>query len=1063
MGNKLIFPNFFNFINTYDIIFLFETWIEDKNIVNFNKFFLGYELRWVPATRQSQYGRARGGCLYGYKKSLKPMITPQFKTYGQLHILQMVIKNFTYNILPTYLNCIDWDADFNLMKLVLSDTYNLQNIILMGDMNVRIGEEQVLDESVMEQNYKICSTRRSKDKIVDGKGRKLLELLDDIGGLILNGRSISDPQGEFTFVGVMGSSVNDICSVPIDLTNINYDFKVLQETFSDHMPIVLSMHIENIYSRKEKKMSLLPKLNWDIQNPEIYWNKVLRNINALNVQTVTIPQITDILNDSAKIPGTTKKEPIFNQKWFDYDCFNARKKSFKYLEMFRKKNNPYVRKLYMAANKEYKLVCVQKQKAYDTKILEILGNVQNSKQWGAALRKIRNTSPICGKSIDINEFAEHFKKLMTPSSNCKTVMYAEPNIIVPFLDDEIAIDEIMSTLKKAKNGKAPGIDRIPYEFYKNAPATFIVKLQSTLNVIFKNHEAPESLKKSIIFPLFKKGDLNVTSNYRGISFMNTISKIFTGVLLQRLETWVEHFNILNEYQAGFRKGYSTIDCIYSLVSVIKIHCMVPKNKVYAFFVDFRAAFDTVDRHALFYKLYNCGVSSKLIKIMQSIYNDTQVCVWNGEELSSWFNTTMGVRQGCLLSPLLFALYLNDLDEELVGGIDINGWRIKLLMYADDVVLISDQPGSFQAMINQLEQYCNKWNLTVNTSKSKTMIFSSGGRKGRAEQWKYKGEEIETVSSFVYLGIELTPKLSFKNHLTRKFHKGKTNINLVWSKLTSRNVMSMSNMYRIFQSVNRSFLCYGAQIWGYEEYNEVEKFQRYFIKKILALPSTTPNYMINLECGIPKLIEYTLKIHFSYIIKTLTYRENRLPKFLSQECIRRNTFWSKEWRRLSEKYGLQLDLNNVQNIECTTGIILQKLSIHYQADFETEARNSVLHDEYKNLDYTVGKMYMNDSTPIHKIMTIFKARGGMLNVNSRAFQRNTVGLCSLCNMDEPETTYHFIAVCPVLREFRKQHFNVSILSRESYLEYLNGKNFDQLYNFVKYASKYRNILVHEFNM
>lgn len=548
--------------------------------------------------------------------------------------------------------------------------------------------------------------------------------------------------------------------------------------------------------------------------------------------------------------------------------------------------------------------------------------------------------------------------------------------------------------------------------------------------------------------------------------MDTIAKIFMGVLLSRLESWVECYKILNEYQAGFRKGYSTVDCIYSLISIVKLHCMEPKKKVYAFFVDFKAAFDSVDRNSLFYKLLNQGVSSKFINILRILYRKTESCVWDGERVSEWFETNMGVKQGCLLSPLLFALFLNDLHDALDGGVNIARWQIKILMYADDVVILSDTPQKLQQMINQLANYCQHWNLSVNLDKSKVMIFGSGGRRARNEKWTFMDTPLEIVKSYLYLGIDLTPKLSLHQHLKKKLTAAKSSINAVWGNIIAKDVIPISSKMKIFAAVNRSFMCYGAQVWGSAEYDEVEKLQRFFLKKLICLPSSTPNYMLHLESGVKKLFLYTLKLHFGYILKVMQYPDDRLPKHLSKEVIKRNTFWVVEWRQLAEKCSMEIELNtntlDTRTLREKTEEIISTLAVIHTSEFIASARNSTLHDEYSNLDYPAAEKYFNDSVPMHQIMTIFKTRGGLININARAFQRDTTGICSMCNMNESENAYHFVAICPALRDFRKQHFNQTIISRTEFLEYLNGKEFDKLYHFVKKSSAFRSFMINEFN-
>lgn len=138
----------------------------------------------------------------------------------------------------------------------------------------------------------------------------------------------------------------------------------------------------------------------------------------------------------------------------------------------------------------------------------------------------------------------------------------------------------------------------------------------------------------------------------------------------------------------------------------------------------------VDRHSLLYKLAAVGVSSKMRTIIKALYTGTIGRVWSKEGFSEFFESQMGVKQGDILSPLLFALYINDLEESLIGGIKISGKTIKLLAYADDIVLLAPSAAGLQMMINCLESYCTLWNLHVNLSKSKVMVFRNGGKEAK---------------------------------------------------------------------------------------------------------------------------------------------------------------------------------------------------------------------------------------------------------------------------------------------------------------------------------------------
>lgn len=364
-------------------------------------------------------------------------------------------------------------------------------------------------------------------------------------------------------------------------------------------------------------------------------------------------------------------------------------------------------------------------------------------------------------------------------------------------------------------------------------------LTEECNVIFEKGEVPRTFNESIIYPLHKKGNASDVSNYRGISFLNSSTKIFTSILQTRLKKWITEKEVLSEFQAGFREAYSTVDHIFTLSSIVHSHIESSK-KLFTFFVDFKAAFDTVDRRALFYKLLKLGISYKFIKVIQSLYEKTVSCVWDGEKLSEEFETTAGLKQGCGLSPDLFALFIDDLCDVLPAGISFAGIHFKLLLYADDIVIMAESAHSLQLMINRLAEYCNTWNLTVNLSKSKVMIFRRGnGRYARNEQFFYYGERIEVVRKYKYLGILISSNGNFDRHLTEKLASATNALNSTWKNCMANTLVPLSTKYKVFDSTAKSILCYGAQVWGFLESENVEKLLRIFLKHLFRLPQFKP--------------------------------------------------------------------------------------------------------------------------------------------------------------------------------------------------------------------------------
>ena len=176
---------------------------------------------------------------------------------------------------------------------------------------------------------------------------------------------------------------------------------------------------------------------------------------------------------------------------------------------------------------------------------------------------------------------------------------------------------------------------------------------------------PESWKIGHILPVYKKkGDKNECKNYRGITLLNTMAKFFTKLLNNRLSNWAEINGKFMEGQAGFRKKYNTIDNIL-ILNLLFEKCKESHDKLYCCFLDLSFAFDTVNRQSLWIKLIDLNVSGKIIGVIKNMYENIKTQVkGTSRQLSEFFRCMTGVRQGESLSPVLFCLYINDVEEYL---------------------------------------------------------------------------------------------------------------------------------------------------------------------------------------------------------------------------------------------------------------------------------------------------------------------------------------------------------------------------------------------------------------
>lgn len=1061
--NKFLYPNFFRYITSFDILILVETHTLEDKAPRFHKYLPGFEISWIFAKKINNFGRASGGVMLAINKNVNQRnIRYDFQTRNSVLSIIVSCGYQKMTIVPLYIRSADWENEFSVLKRSMYD-FEIDNLILLGDVNVRIGElQQVISpihEEVFAAGYK---ERKSMDKEVNGKGRKYLDFCNDFNLTILNGQTEGDKEGHCTFISTVGSSVNDICAISQELLHLVQSFQVDEQIWSDHLPIILELKLENNRSINNK-LSLLPKISWKESNKDKYQRELSKNLAHQN-QYTEIKQLTDIIISSTECVNTPQFSP--HNKWFDTKCYWARKKVFMSLNKFRKSQNEQHRVTYMRHKKAYGEVCQAAKLSYFEQLHQRINNINNGKEWWKLAKEINRQEFKVGNAITANTFKDYFMNLLNPKQISLDIQYAPSMIQDSLLDGDITLEEIKSMLSKVKLNKAPGEDRVPYEFYIHATDEFLLALSRVYSNAYRAGSVEELMVKTIIFPIHKKGDFNDPANYRAISFMNTAAKIFMGILNQRLAHWVEENGIMVEYQAGFRRQYSTADNIYNLASIAAIK-LAEKKKLYAFFVDFRAAFDNVSRKSLIYKLFSMGISFKFVRMIESLYESTKSAVWNGHELSTYFDTTSGVKQGCLLSPLLFALYINDLHEYLEGGIVIQERNIRILMYADDIVIMAEEIQILQSMIHKLEEYCNMWNMEVNTSKSKIMVFRNGGRLSTQEKWYYKGQELDIVAEYAYLGAIFTPKLTFKSHVINRISQAKNAVNSTWKHFLKQDKISLQMKWKIYLAVCRSIEAYAAQVWGFAHFEEVDKFQRFFLKRILKLPENTPNYVIDLETNVDDGHKYTLQLHLQYIYRSLfEYNIDRLPNFLSKIVLEKKIFWAKSVNDLLSHHGeanLEVSTSNFMWYY-TCSRLLETLSwVNKQKKIESAMQSNTR--MYKNLDYNRGSLYLNEKYDQKNMRWIMKARADMLFLNANNYSASEEQtLCTLCNLQERETIQHFLGKCPILAEIRRQVFGIDYLPLYQIIDILNGHrsaDWENLIRYLRTAMKYRSYIMNEY--
>lgn len=370
----------------------------------------------------------------------------------------------------------------------------------------------------------------------------------------------------------------------------------------------------------------------------------------------------------------------------------------------------------------------------------------------------------------------------------------------------VLASEIRTAIDEMKNGKTPGEDGIYNELLKLASDQILPSLTNIFNKILQTEEIPEQWKSSTIILLHKKGTKDDMNNYRPISLMSNLYKLFSKVLTRRL-TKVLDENQPTE-QAGFRSGFSTTDHLQAINQIIE-KTVEYHHTLYLAFVDYNKAFDSVEHSSVLQALHTQGIEHKYIRVLDKIYSQSYAKV-KTEIVGQPFSLKRGVRQGDPISPKLFTCVLEDIFRKLNWnkkyGVNINGSRLSNLRFADDVVLFARSPKQLQSMLQELSETSKIAGLSMN--KSKTQIMSNGPEN----PIKVDGMDLQYVSEYIYLGQLLSFHQKVEKEISRR-------IALAWKAFWSLKFILLD------KSLNRKLkmetlqtcvlptLLYGCQTWN----------------------------------------------------------------------------------------------------------------------------------------------------------------------------------------------------------------------------------------------------------
>ena len=387
--------------------------------------------------------------------------------------------------------------------------------------------------------------------------------------------------------------------------------------------------------------------------------------------------------------------------------------------------------------------------------------------------------------------------------------------------DEVEISSLLGNLNK---NKSYGPFSFPAEVLHKIKDSISKPLSKIINLSFNSGVHPDNLKISKTIPVYKKGSRLTVSNYRPISLLSNLNKVFEKLIFNRVYGFLENHGCIYEHQYGFRKKHSTNHALISITD--KIREALDKNLVaVGVFIDFQKAFDTVNHQILINKLSNYGIRGCINDWFKSYLTNRRQFVSIDGFKSAEESIEHGVPQGSVLGPLLFLLYINDLHLAIINSSTFH--------FADDTHLlkIAKSVKKIQKQINIDLKLLVSWllanKISLNKTKTELIIF----RKPRDKinhniKIKLHGHKLRPTSSLKYLGIILDETLNGKIHLSQLIPK-LTRANNMLSKV--RHFVPEDKLISIYFAIFSSHMTYGCQIWGQNENNplfkKIERLQK----------------------------------------------------------------------------------------------------------------------------------------------------------------------------------------------------------------------------------------------
>lgn len=413
-------------------------------------------------------------------------------------------------------------------------------------------------------------------------------------------------------------------------------------------------------------------------------------------------------------------------------------------------------------------------------------------------------------------------------------------------DVEITEKKVRDKLKKLRPSSAPGPDSIGAGLLQELEDEVAPALTVLYRRLLDSGFTPGDWKKANVSPIFKKGAKRDPANYRPVSLTSVCCKVFESILRDAIMTHLDTNNVISDNQHGFRSAKS---CATNLVEFYdRITDALNKLPADVVFLDMAKAFDKVPTRALLNKLKACGVTGKVGRWIENWLTGRQMRVTINGQASTWTEVLSGVPQGSVLGPILFIIFINDLEQAAGGAGVIN-------MFADDtkvgaMMKTDEDVAQLQSALEGIYNWSQKWGMPFNVAKCKVMHT---GRRNTKPQYTMGGQVLITTELEKDVGVMVTPNLKPAAHCAKAARTASTVLGQISRTFSYRDKHTFLSLYVQFVRPHMEFASQAWSPWHQKDINILEKVQERAVKMIGGLKGSSYSEKLK-ELGLQSLQE-----------------------------------------------------------------------------------------------------------------------------------------------------------------------------------------------------------------